>query len=119
MQELAPYPNMAIFDFARLQEFPRAARWDWYGGSVHARFHALDQVQLPHPALELPDAKRGKEDRTDDAKKEQGKLFATASFHGVVLTSPDGIPGIMFVLRWYMIHNEPAIVMSTITAVKM
>jgi hypothetical protein len=28
------------------------------------------------------------------------------------------MPGIMFELRWYMIHNDPAIVISTITAVK-
>lgn len=76
------------------------------------RLDPLDQVQLPRAPLDLPDAQsretRGREERQPDQQRalQDGAPISAASI------------GIMLVLRWYMIHSEPAITISTITAVK-
>lgn len=77
----------------------------------------LDQVQLPQPALKLPDAERREKQGAGQAEGKEKPALAPTLAYGVVLTCPPAMPGIMFVLRWYMIHSEPAIVMMTITPV--
>lgn len=75
---------------------------------MNPRIDAGDQVQLPGTPLDLPDAQRGEaqgaEQRQRDGQRAPGQ-------------NGSSVIGIMLALRWYMIHSEPAMTISTITAV--
>ena len=77
------------------------------------RLDPLDQVELPCAPFDLPDAERRKADRGEH--RHRGEQRAAETAQGWALIS--GVIGIMFPLRWYMIHSEPAITISTSTAV--
>lgn len=76
------------------------------------RLDARDQIQLPRQALELPDAERREAGRREQRQPDQQRAFQEGAPISVA-----GI-GIMLVLRWYMIHSEPASTITTSTAVK-
>ena len=85
---------------------------------MDSRIDPLDQVQLPEQPLDLPDTKAHEQDSETEANGDKQSPFPRRWCHRLLLASADIIPGIMFVLRWYMIHSEPAIVIRTITPVK-
>ena len=78
------------------------------------RVDARDQIELPRATFDLPDAQRREPGGGEDRQRDQQRARAA---QGWALISVEGI-GIMLELRWYMIHSEPAITISTITAVK-
>lgn len=84
---------------------------------MHPRRHALDQRELPGPSLELPRSEGKARQPRGERQREQDRARGAAAY-GVRAAVPVGIDGIMFVLRWNMIHSEPPMVISTSTAVK-
>jgi len=73
--------------------------------------YSRDQVQLPGPALHLPDAQR-----QEPAEPQQRQDREKPALGSGQEPMPGSLIGIMFVLRWNMIHSEPEITISTITA---
>jgi len=84
------------------------------GGRVDARIDLRDQVELPCPALDLPHP-QSREARAGEQRERQEEAALGA---GCQEPKPPAVTGIMLLLRWYMIHSEPEITISTITAVK-
>jgi len=76
------------------------------------RLDAFDQIQLPHQPLDLPDAERREARRREQRQPDQQRAFQDGA-----PISAEGI-GIMLLLRWYMIHSDPASTITTSTAVK-
>lgn len=74
---------------------------------------ARDQVQLPDPPLKLPNTQRQKSDDPQQRDRCQEPPLGSGQE-----PMPGSVIGIMLVLRWNMIHSEPAITISTITAAK-
>ena len=74
---------------------------------------ARDQVKLPDPPLKLPNTQRQKSDDPQQRDRCQEPPFGSTQE-----PMPGSVIGIMLVLRWNMIHSEPAITISTITAAK-
>ena len=89
------------------------------GRGVDAPVDAVNEIELPGAALDLPGAQRGEQEGKRAAQGGQGEALGRSRRHGTLLGSPTIIPGIMFELRWYMIHSDPAIVISRMTPVKM
>ena len=79
------------------------------------RLDARDQIELPRPALDLPDAQC--REAASGEQREPDEQRAAKAAQGCALISAEGI-GIMLLLIWYMIHSEPAITISTMTPVK-
>jgi len=79
------------------------------------RLYPRDQIELPCAPLDLPDAERHEPGSGDQRQGDEQRAAETAQ--GWAPISVAGI-AIMFWLRWYMIHSEPEITISTITAVK-
>ena len=79
-------------------------------GGVNPPIHPLDQVALPGPPLDLPEAEAQENKRRNQREADRQPPRQGAPSIPVI--------GIMFELRWYIIHSEPAITMMTITAVK-
>lgn len=77
-------------------------------------FDSLDQGQLPCASLYLPHAER--EEAAEAQKRQRGEQPTLGGSSQEPM--PGSLIGIMLLLRWYMIHSEPAITISTITAVK-
>ena len=73
------------------------------------RLDARDQIVLPGAALDLPDPQRREQDGAEQSQRQEPGFQEGPSMLVI---------GIMLVLRWYMIHSEPAITISTITAAK-
>ena len=73
---------------------------------------ARDQRQFPAEPLDLPDAECRESDDPQQGETEEEQ----PSQRWVSISAPP--IGIMFWLRWYMIHIEPEITISTITAAK-
>ena len=76
-----------------------------------------DQIELPSKPLDLPDAQRGKRQEAGDTQGGQQQPLRPVGAHGILFICVELIPGIMFELRWYMIHSEPVIVISRMTPV--
>lgn len=76
------------------------------------RIDAGDQVQLPGEPLDLPDAQRG-EAQSGEQRQRDGQRASSPPGR----QNGSSVIGIMLALRWYMIHSEPAMTISTITAV--
>lgn len=74
------------------------------------RFYTRNQIELPCPALDLPHPQR----REARSKGQRQRQKQPALQDG----PPISAVGIMFPFTWYMIHSDPAITISTITAVK-
>lgn len=72
------------------------------------RIDSRYQVQLPGAPLDLPGAQRG-EAQGAEQRQRDGQRAPRQNDSSVI--------GIMLALRWYMIHSEPAMTISTITAV--
>jgi len=82
------------------------------------RLDAGDEIPLPGQALDLPDAERSEQQCPENAECKQTAPLAPARRHGAGLTVGSPImPGIMFAFRWYMIQIEPAMVITSSTAV--
>src|SRR3546814_16663216 len=81
------------------------------GGAVDARIDCGDQLVLPRPPLDLPDAQR------DEAgRKQQRQHRQQPAFHGCWFMAC-GI-GIMLVFRWCITHSDPASAMPRTMIVK-
>lgn len=81
---------------------------------MDACLDAGDEIELPGAPLDLPDTERRETRDAEQRQRDQQRAFQgcmPASAVGVVI-------GIILVLRWYMIHSDPAITISTITPVK-
>lgn len=78
---------------------------------MNPRIDAGDQVQLPGAPLDLPSAQRGEADRAEQRQRDGQRAPSPGRQNG------SSVIGIMLALRWYMIHSEPAMTISTITAV--
>jgi len=109
---------VAILVIVRVYLCPGAPGRRGLDGSSHARIHARYEVQLPGAPLDLPNSKRGKEKGTEQAKQDEEAPLSSRCGHKL-LAACAAMLGIMFELRWYIIHNEPAIVMINRMAVKM
>ena len=81
---------------------------------MDAALDPLNQIELPRPALYLPYTESSE---TAGAQKRQRRK-QPALPRAAQDAMPAFVIGIMFMLRWYMIHSEPAITISTITAAK-
>lgn len=79
---------------------------------MDARIDARDQILLPREPLDLPDTERREAGRCEQGQPDQQRAFQDGA-----PISAEGI-GIMLLLRWYMIHSEPASTITTSTAVK-
>jgi len=99
------------------------------GRRVHALRHALDEIELPGAAFDLPGAQcdeAGEQQQRHDAQRDPQRHGARAALRCrvVALRTAQGmffmswIIGIMLWLRWYITHNEPASVITTSTSVK-
>ena len=99
---------------------------------MHARIDLGDQVQLPDPPLELPDAE-GDETRGGQREKPQQqhraerlarpaplgrRLRRVGGVQGAALMAASTWPGIMLVSRWYMTHRVPTSEITTMIRVK-
>jgi len=112
MVEHAGDADVAIGVVAGIDPGPVGGGGRRRGGRVDARVDPGDQVELPRPPLDLPDAQRGEADRPQQGEAEEQKTA-----QGWLLISVPVI-GIMFRFRWCMIHSDPPIQMTTSTAVK-
>jgi hypothetical protein len=72
-----------------------------------------DEVQLPDPALQLPDTQCQEAEHAQQRQPRQEPALR----HGQE-PMPACVMGIMLVLRWNMIHSEPEITIRTMTAAK-
>ena len=82
---------------------------------MNPRLDPGDQIELPCAPLDLPDA-QCREARGGEQRQRDDQPTAEAAQGSAPISAAE--TGIMLVLRWYMIHKEPAITISTMTAVK-
>src|SRR5690606_13349727 len=118
VQEMPSRTNATVLRIIEVERGPGDARGHGHRRCVHARIHPRDQVPLPGQALQLPDTERTEQQRPGQAERKQRQPLAPAPRHGIW---PDAgaciIPGIMLRFRWYMIQIEPAMVITSSTAV--
>ena len=112
MKEDTARTDTSIFLCVGVEGRPLCPIRDRRGRRVNPRLDAFDQVELPCAALNLPDAERREARRREQRQPDQQRAFQDGA-----PISAEGI-GIMLLLRWYMIHSDPASTITTSTAVK-